>query len=213
MSRSGQCFLWSFHARVRVRRGSEGPGLPSRCALRAGGGERSGVDDSCRCLSVVDPLRLAVRRWLRPLSVGQRGRPSPGSLFAVSCVSYRHTSHLRKLMSVVDRIRWPRSAQFLMAGPLAATPAKAPACGSSHRLNPPSRSGTLDTMASSDQTVPHRRHYGDHRPYPAPGAVGRPHGTNSGHDRAPSHDRLGSQGCLTTLAVTPIASSSTNGHY
>jgi hypothetical protein len=29
-------------------------------------------------------------------------------------------------------------------------------------------SGTLEAMAKSDQAVPERRHYGDHRPYPDP---------------------------------------------
>jgi hypothetical protein len=29
-------------------------------------------------------------------------------------------------------------------------------------------SGTLEGMANSDQAVPERRHYGDHRPYPDP---------------------------------------------
>jgi hypothetical protein len=31
-------------------------------------------------------------------------------------------------------------------------------------------SGRLERMASSDLVVPERRHYGDHRPYPAPPA-------------------------------------------
>jgi hypothetical protein len=33
-----------------------------------------------------------------------------------------------------------------------------------------SPSDTLDTMASSKQVVPERRHYGDHQPYPDPPA-------------------------------------------
>jgi hypothetical protein len=83
------CFLWSFRLGPCLSglRDAGGAAL-SMCASSPRGerlsrwkGAWSGGLVGCQPLSVVDSLRMAVGRCLRPLSVGRRGRASPGSVF------------------------------------------------------------------------------------------------------------------------------------
>jgi hypothetical protein len=96
-------FLWSFSLGPGS---SELGGAGGRGCLESGcfgaGGRAAGVSGdrgSSPCLSVVDSLRSAVGRCLRPLSVGRRAVVRLVHFSAVACVSQGHKSHLRNLMS------------------------------------------------------------------------------------------------------------------